>query len=358
MAIATKPLSHHVTVPVSLSPRVAWCALRARPRLSRQLHRRRRANSRRGRSRRLAPAEVELNVINLQTTKSLPRHGSYFRLTHRFARDLRRGDFGQLAEDLFALDNGAIIGLEYRFGITSDLQAGVHRSILSRTIEVFGRYDRWRQNEQLPVSISLIGSIEGLDNLTDHFQPTIAASISRAFGTTLVLYTVPMYVAHTAAADFLEGHDEHDHDVGGEPVVDEHAGHDDTFMLGLGGRLRLRPSVFRRRRSVAAPRRLRSPPRDVGRGAREEDRRPHDADQLHQFVGDDVRSAGARRQRARHLSRIQHHPTFLMNDLEAHLRIRLLATRANAVKRATRTERGNGVPASARLRRGFGEVSP
>jgi Membrane bound beta barrel domain (DUF5777) len=191
-----------------------------------------------------APAEVELNVINLQTTKSLARHGSYFRLTHRFARDLRRGDFGQLAEDFFALDNGAIIGLEYRFGITSDLQAGVHRSILSRTIEVFGRYDRWRQNEQLPVSISLIGSIEGLDNLTDHFQPTIAASISRAFGTTLVLYTVPMYVAHTAAADFLEGHDDDDHGVGGEPVVDEHAGHDDTFMLGLGGRLRLRPSVF------------------------------------------------------------------------------------------------------------------
>ena len=139
-----------------------------------------------------APAEVELNIINLPTTQSLSRHGSYFRLTHRFARDMRRGDFGQLAEDLFALDNGAIIGLEYRFGITSDLQAGVHRSILSRTIQMFGRYDRWRQNEQLPVSISLIGSIEGLDNFTEHYQPTIAASISRAFGTTLVLYTVPM----------------------------------------------------------------------------------------------------------------------------------------------------------------------
>jgi hypothetical protein len=194
-----------------------------------------------------APAEVELNIINLPTTQSLKKHGSYFRLTHRFARDLRRGDFGQLAEDLFALDNGAIIGLEYRFGITSDLQAGVHRSILSRTIEMFGRYDRWRQNEQLPVSISLIGSVEGLDNFTEHFQPALAASISRAFGRTLVLYTVPMYVAHTHAADFVEGHDDHGHDVGEvveEPIVDEHAGHDDTFMLGLGGRLRLRPTVY------------------------------------------------------------------------------------------------------------------
>ena len=190
------------------------------------------------------PAEIELNLINLPTTRSLEKHGSYFRLTHRFARDLRRGDFGQLAEDLFALDNGAIIGLEYRFGITSDLQAGLHRSILSRTIEMFGRYDRWRQSESLPVSISLVGAIEGLDNFSEHFQPTIAATISRAIGGgRLLLYGVPMYVAHTAAADFIDGHDDHDHSVGGA-IDDEHAGHDDTFMLGVGGRVRVRPSVY------------------------------------------------------------------------------------------------------------------
>ena len=94
--------------------------------------------------------EIELNLVNLPTTLSLRRHRSYFRLTHRFARDLRRGDFGQLAEDLFSLDNGAIIGLEYRFGITSDLQAGIHRSLLSKTIQVFGRYDGWKQGEKLP----------------------------------------------------------------------------------------------------------------------------------------------------------------------------------------------------------------
>jgi len=189
-------------------------------------------------------AEAELNIINLPTTLSMPRHGSYFRLTHRFARDLRRGSFGQLAEDLFALDNGAIIGLEYRFGITGDLQAGVHRSILSRTIMVFGRYDRWRQNETLPVSISLIGAVEGLGNLTDHHQPTIAAAISRTINSAIVFYAVPAYVAHTAAADFLSGHGEHDHGVPAMTETEEHAGHEDTFMLGLGGRVRLRPSVF------------------------------------------------------------------------------------------------------------------
>src|SRR3954470_22614214 len=73
-------------------------------------------------------SEVELNLINLPTTMSLKSHQSYFRLTHRFARDLRRGDFGDLASDLFSLDNGAVIGFEYRFGITSRAQAGVYRT--------------------------------------------------------------------------------------------------------------------------------------------------------------------------------------------------------------------------------------
>lgn len=68
--------------------------------------------------------ENEHNLINLPTTQFLQRHQSNFRLTHRFARDLRRGSSGQLAEDLFSLDNGAIIGLEYRFGITAKLQGG------------------------------------------------------------------------------------------------------------------------------------------------------------------------------------------------------------------------------------------
>ena len=46
------------------------------------------------------PRDIELNLIDLPTTASIARHHSYFRLTHRFARDLRRGSFGNLAEDL------------------------------------------------------------------------------------------------------------------------------------------------------------------------------------------------------------------------------------------------------------------
>lgn len=201
--------------------------------------------------------EIELNLVDLPTTQSLRRHQSYFRLTHRFARDLRRGDFGSLAEELFSLDSGAIIGLEYRFGIARNLQAGVHRSILSKTIQIFSRYDGWRQGGALPVSISIVGSVEGLNNLQENFQPAVMAVFSRSVGAGAVLYFAPGFVGNTRAADFLAGHD-HDHGVGD---VDEHATHEHTALAGLGGRLRVRPTVF-----VAAEFTPRLAGHDPGRG--------------------------------------------------------------------------------------------
>jgi hypothetical protein len=188
------------------------------------------------------PAQIDLNLINLPTTQSIARHKSYFRLTHRFARDLRRGSFGQLAEDLFSLDQGAIIGLEYRFGITSNLQAGVHRSLLSKTIMTFGRWDAIRQGDALPVGLSFTGSVEGLNNMQEHHQGAIAITASRTFGDRLALYATPAFVSGTHAVDVIEGHEGHDHSTGLEEDV--HAHHHDTWFAGLGGRVRFSESGY------------------------------------------------------------------------------------------------------------------
>ena len=178
------------------------------------------------------PPEIELNLINLPTTLSIRRHRSYFRLTHRFLADLRRGTFGQLAEDLFTIDKGAIIGLEYRFAITGTLHAGVHRSMLSKTIQTFARWDPLKQGDSLPVSVSANVSFEGLNNLRQQYQTGLAATVSRTFGDRLALYATPAYVFGTHAVDTVTGHDEH---LG---VGDEHANHDDTAFVGLGARVR------------------------------------------------------------------------------------------------------------------------
>jgi hypothetical protein len=175
----------------------------------------------------------------------LNRHGHYFRLTHRFTRDLGQGDVGSLAKDLFSLDNGAIIGLEYRFGVTSRMHAGVHRSILSKTIQAFGRYDVWRQSDGHPLSVTGTGSLEGLNNMRQNLQPAIGGSVSRTAWDRLAVYVSPTFVWNTRAADFLTGHDHgdgDDHGVGGE--ADEHSAHEHTFWVGVGGRLRLSEIVY------------------------------------------------------------------------------------------------------------------
>jgi hypothetical protein len=184
--------------------------------------------------------QTELNLIDLPTTMSLKRHRSYFRLTHRFARDLRRGDLGELASDLFSLDNGAVIGFEYRFGITSTIQAGAHRSMLSKTIQTFARWDALAQGDRFPVSASLTLSLEGLNNLRQNRQPAVAITVSRVLGDRAAFYMTPAFVGRTQAVDFIEGHD-HDHDLG---EVDEHANHNDTWMLGFGGRVRFSDNGF------------------------------------------------------------------------------------------------------------------
>jgi len=180
------------------------------------------------------PTEIDLNLINLPTTLSLKRHRGYFRLTHRFARDLRRGSFDDLAQSLFSLDDGAVIGLEYRYAITGNVHAGVTRSMLSKTIQTFAKWDAIKQGDSHPVSISVMGSYEGLNNLKDSHQPGVAVTVSRTFGDSLALYATPAFVKDTHIAELGTGHE---HDVGGT-VIDEHANHHDTWLTGIGARVR------------------------------------------------------------------------------------------------------------------------
>jgi len=189
--------------------------------------------------------ELDQTVVSVQTTMPLKRHKSCFKITHRFARDLRRGSFGQLAEDLFSLDNGALIGLEYRFALAANLQAGVHRAMLGKTIETFARWDVRRQSDGRPLSLSVGGSMEGQNNLRQDPQPGISAMLSHMRGSWLALYASPTYVhnAHTPTLRTL--HDEHS-DGGNDPdgaeaIPGEDS--DDTAFIGFGLRARVRETV-------------------------------------------------------------------------------------------------------------------
>jgi hypothetical protein len=170
------------------------------------------------------PAQPDFTIIALPTTLKVPKFGSSFRVTHRFTRPLGAGDFGDLASDFFGFDAGAQIGLEYRFGIMSGTQIGVHRTS-DRTIEFFGQHHVAGQGRS-PVGIDIIATVEGTNNFRDSYSPAIGVVISRTIGRHAAFYAHPIWVNNTNMLP--------------SELVDDN----DTFILGVGGRLRLRPTVY------------------------------------------------------------------------------------------------------------------
>ncbi|HEV8398002.1 MAG TPA: DUF5777 family beta-barrel protein [Vicinamibacterales bacterium] len=196
----------------------------------------------------LTPAEPDVVVVNLPTSLRLPRFKGNFRLTHRFAGNLRNGTFGQQAGNLFGIDQGAIIGFEYRIGIAKHVQAAFYRSSFDKTIQLHAKYDALRQRGALPVSISALVSVEGTDNFQEKYAPAVGVVVSRRLGTRIAAYVTPMWVHNTAASlDAIE----HSHDAGGAHGVaptgygaELSHDHRDTTYAGVGGRLRFRGSAY------------------------------------------------------------------------------------------------------------------
>jgi hypothetical protein len=169
-------------------------------------------------------AEQDFSLISLPTALRLPTRGSAFRVTHRFTRSLGQGDFGDLAGDLFGLDSGAQIGLEFRYGLMRNTQIGFHRTN-DKTIMLFTQYGLIRQG-QLPLDISILASIDGTNNFQDSYSPTLGVILSRTVSDWMGLYLEPMWVNNT------------------NPLPSDVVDDNDTFIVGVGARVRIRPTVY------------------------------------------------------------------------------------------------------------------
>jgi hypothetical protein len=171
------------------------------------------------------PLQPDFTLVALPTTLRMPRFKSAFRVTHRFTRPLGQGDFGSLAEDFFGIDSGAVIGLEYRFGIMRGTYVGVRRTN-DRTIEFLTEYNLLTQLDSKPVGLSAFASIDGTNNFRDSYSPGLGVVVSRTLGRAGTVYANPMWVNNT------------------NPLPSELTDDNNTFMVGLGARIRIRPSVY------------------------------------------------------------------------------------------------------------------
>jgi Membrane bound beta barrel domain (DUF5777) len=169
-------------------------------------------------------AEPDFTLVGLPTSLRLPTFRSAFRVTHRFTRPLN-DRFGDVFEDFFGLDSGAVIGLEYRFGIVKNGQVAVLRNN-SKTIQFLGQYSVLRQSAGSWLDVSALVSIEGTNNFKDSYSPAVGAILSREIGTVAALYVEPIWVNNTNRLP--------------KDLVDDN----DTFMVGIGARVRIRPTVY------------------------------------------------------------------------------------------------------------------
>jgi Membrane bound beta barrel domain (DUF5777) len=170
-------------------------------------------------------AQPDFTLIGLPTTLRLPVHKGAFRVTHRFTRPLGNGSFGDLASDFFSLDSGAQIGLEYRFGLMRGTQVGFHRTS-ERTVEFFAQHEVKAQSGSFPLTISALASIDGTNNFRDSHTPALGVVVSRTIGDRAAFYIEPVWVDNSNLLP--------------SQLVD----HNDSVLLGLGARLRVRPTVY------------------------------------------------------------------------------------------------------------------
>jgi hypothetical protein len=171
------------------------------------------------------PSQPDFTIIGLPTTLKMPRFASAFRVTHRFTRSLGSGDFGDLARELFGFDGGAQVGLEYRFGILSGTQLGIHRTS-DRTIQFFGQHHLVTQGSS-PLGVDVIAAVEGTNNFRDSYSPSLGVVLSRELGRHGALYAHPIWINNTNKLPAGFGDDSND-----------------TFIVGVGARLRVRPTVY------------------------------------------------------------------------------------------------------------------
>jgi len=168
--------------------------------------------------------QPEFALAALPTTLRMPVHKLAFRVTHRFTRALGDGDFGDLASDFFGFDSGAQIGLELRYGLAPGTQVGVHRTS-ERTTQIFGQHNFLNERDGNAVGLDAVATLEGGNNLHGRYQSALGVVVSRNAGRIAALYAEPMWVINTNPA--------------------ANAGSDNnTLMVGLGARVRVRPSTY------------------------------------------------------------------------------------------------------------------
>ncbi len=168
--------------------------------------------------------EPDFTLAALPTSLRMPAGKLDFGLTHRFERPIASGSTGDFFSNFFGFDNGAVIGIQLRYGIAPGTAVTFNRTS-DRTIEFLGQRELIRQSESRPITVDFLAGVEGLNNLRQNYASTLGAIVSHRISGRGAVYLEPMVVIDANA-----------NTIATTPTI---AARNNTGMVGLGSRMRI-----------------------------------------------------------------------------------------------------------------------
>lgn len=174
-------------------------------------------------------------VFSLPTGRKLDRHGFYLNFTHRFPYTPAFSGPGNV-NTLFGLDDFAIPSFGLRYGITDKLSVSAYRSpsIIDRPIELGVAYNFLDEHQGHPLNAAVRASIDGQGNFAKNYTENLELIVSRTITQRAQLYLVP-----TLSLNDRELMQKNGTLASSPPNVPGY----NTFSLGIGGALNIRPTV-------------------------------------------------------------------------------------------------------------------
>jgi len=180
----------------------------------------------------IVQAEPDYAITALPTTLRMPTGKFAFRMTHRFSRPIAGtcpddgpkpdgcGGIGAFVENFFGFDSASRVGLEFRYGLLPGTQLSLHRTN-DRAIQLQAQSQLLRQTDTRPITLDLIGAIEGRNNFREDHTLSAGVVLSHQVTDRGAVYVQPVLLFNS------------------NPLSDTDTDDNHTVLLGFGGRLRL-----------------------------------------------------------------------------------------------------------------------
>lgn len=174
-------------------------------------------------------------LFSLPTGRKVDRHGLYLNFTHRFAYSPAFSGTG-LGDTLLGLDDFSISSFGLRYGLTDKVWVSAYRSpsLINRPIELGVAYHFLDEHNGKPFNATVRASEDGQNNFAKNFTTNLELIVSRSIGARAQLYAVPTLSL---------GDRELTSKSGTLASIPPNLPGFNTFSLGAGGALDIRPSV-------------------------------------------------------------------------------------------------------------------